>query len=485
MAQVNVTLTESPVASSGPSTNVGTLFAVGATDQGPSTPVFCQSLTAYTNTYGPRSTLSAPLFDTAEYFFANGGSDAYFQRVTDGTATSAAHTLMDAASHPTVVVTALTPGVDGNQIFVQVTSTAVEIEDSAGDILETWPFSGTNAALLSAQSDYVTFTQSAGTGFTTAIPAVISAVALSGGADATDLTDASFAGALANFGPQLGPGTVCIPGKTGATEAVAIFEHALNNNRFAVVEQATASTSAGAISALTGLALPAPSTKAGIVVQGAPIVITASGATKTIPASAAVAANRAAVAATGTNDAAAFSNGILGSNVVGFTTAFANVASYGTVWSQADANAMADAGLCFFGNEYGTFCLDEFVTPDTSDSIFFEATSWAGAMILVANAQAIGFRYKGITIDGQGLAANSLHKDLSAIVQNLFAANVLYGDTADDAASINTGSPVNTPATAQAGQLNANIAARLSQYADQINIAIDVVSLTQSVGTSS
>lgn len=490
MGQVIVNLTESPVAHGGPSTNVGAAFFAVATDQGPSTPVLCQSLTDYTNAYGPRSTLSAPGYDTAESFFNAGGAEATFVRVTDETATSATLTLMDGSSHPTVTLTALSPGVDGNGIHVAVVGTELEIwangSDTSGSPDEVWPFSGTNAELLGIDSAFVTTAQAAGGGFTTAIPASLSLNALSSGADASDLSATSYAAALASFGPQMGPGTVAVPGQTNSTVAIALFEHAAANDRFAVVENGTHSTSSAAVSALSGLAIPSQVAKAGIVIEGSPIVAVAGGATKTIPASGPIAALRAQVAATGSNAAPAFAtNGGLASNVVGFTSAYAQDATYGTVWTQGDANSMKDAGLCYFGNEYGVLCLDEFVTPDTTDDVFDQGTAWAAAMMIVSQSQAIGNRYKGITIDGQGLAANALHKDLAAMVQALWTANVLFGDTANDAASINTGSPVNTAATAQAGELNADLAVLLSPYADEITISISVLSLTQTVGSSS
>jgi hypothetical protein len=46
---------------------------------------------------------------------------------------------------------------------------------------------------------------------------------------------------------------------------------------------------------------------------------------------------------------------------------------------------------------------------------------------------------------------------------------------------VDTGSDVNTPETEQEGDLNATIAARRSPGADQVNLAIARVGLTQEV----
>lgn len=485
MARVTVTLSESPGANSGVPTSVGTLFAAGVTDQGVTTPVLCQSMTDYTNQYGPRSTTSSDLYDTANYFFANGGSQAYFIRVSDDTATSASLTLEDTTPAATLTVTALTPGTDGNDLYVQVTSTDLLIEDGSGDVLETWPYAdSSNAELIGVESAYVTIAQ---VGSKTTAPAVISATALAGGADASDITDANAVSALAGFTADLGPGVVTLPGRTSATAVVGLFEHALNNNRFAVGEQADASTSAAAIAALDALDIPVEAQKSGIVVQGRPVVYGTGGVNTTIPASGAVAAVIAQAAATGTNPVPAFSAFPL-NGLVGFTTGqnISQIYPTGVNWTQDDINAMADAGLCAFAYKLsGVLCLNEFVTPDTNDDVFFEGTAWIGAMMLVAQCQALGEKYEGAKIDGQGLVLTALHGDLSTIVTNLWTDGVLYGDSADDAASITTGAPVNTATTAEAGQLNAQLAAKIAPYADAVTFDLSILSLTQTVGSGS
>lgn len=485
MARVNVTLSESPGANSGVSTNVGTLFAAGVTDQGVTTPFFCQSMTDYINQYGPRSTASADMYDTANYFFGNGGAQGYFIRLSDDTATTATLTLEDSVPAATLTVSALTPGVGGNSIHIEVTSTDLLVLDADGDVLETWPYtSGSNADLIGVDSRYVTIAQ---VGSKTTAPAVIASTPLAGGADASDITDATAVAALAGFGADLGPGVVTLPGRTSSTAVVGLFNHALDNNRFAVGEQADAVSSAAAISALDALDIPVASQKAGIVVQGRPVVSGTDGANTTIPASGAVAATIARAAASGTNPTPAFAAFPL-DGLVGFTTGqnISQIYPSGVSWTQDDVDAMAEAGLCAFAYKLsGVLCLNEFVTPDTDDAVFFEGTAWIGAMMLVSQCQAVGENYEGAKIDGQGLVLTALHGDLSAIVTTLWTNGVLYGDTADDAASINTGPPVNTPATAQAGELNAQLAAKIAPYADQVTINISILSLTQTIGSSS
>lgn len=489
MSRVNVTLTENPLARTGVSTDVGAFFAVVQTDEGPTTVVKCNSLTDVTNTYGAWSTTNAIAYNAAAGFFStNAGSPAFLVRCSDVTAASATLTLNDASSHPTVTITALTPGVDGNEIHVEVSGLDVLILDASGDVLETHPFVTNNSELLAASSAYVTFIQATGSGHTSAVPATLASTALSGGANPSDINDAALVASLASFTPEMGPGTVSIPGGTSSTIAQGVFAHALANNRFAVVEQADATTSTSAISALTALDIPTSASKAGVVVQGSPIFPVNGTTGRVYPASGVVAGLRDRATAGGSNPPPAFSNGQL-PLALGFTTAFNNVnnttdPAYVGTFAQADADAMTAAGLCFFGWDPNP-CLDEFVTPDVDDDIFFQGTAWSAAMILVSQCQSVGQQFKGVIIDGQNSATTAFHSALNVVIQNMFTNNVLFGDNVNDAASIATGPPVNTPATAAAGELNADIAAKFAPYADQVNISILVNSLTQSVGASS
>ena len=57
----------------------------------------------------------------------------------------------------------------------------------------------------------------------------------------------------------------------------------------------------------------------------------------------------------------------------------------------------------------------------------------------------------------------------------------LYGDTPADAFVVNVGSPVNTPATIAAGELNAQASVRMSPFAQYVQILLTAVPTTQSL----
>ena len=79
------------------------------------------------------------------------------------------------------------------------------------------------------------------------------------------------------------------------------------------------------------------------------------------------------------------------------------------------------------------------------------------------------------TLDGAGKLAAQLGSDLAVVCAQLYSVNGLYGDTKDDAYSINVSQSVNTTATAAQGQLKAVVEARLSEYAKAV--LIDLVSV--------
>src|ERR1700752_3881628 len=118
--------------SGGVPTGTGAAFVAGVTDAGPppTGPLYvrCNNIQDFVNNFGPRSSTSATMYDWLDELFHDGGAGAlaYVTRVTDSTATSAALTLNDGlpSPKPTVVVTALTAGLEGNYTFATVTAGA-------------------------------------------------------------------------------------------------------------------------------------------------------------------------------------------------------------------------------------------------------------------------------------------------------------------------------------------------------------------------
>jgi hypothetical protein len=547
---VTATTNEQLQAGAGIPVGTGTLFIAGVCDQGP--PVFsattyvkCQSIGDYIAAFGPRTSTSATLYDSLDLFFQEQGSVAYVVRVTDNTATAATLTLSDAIPHPTVTVTAASPGLAGNNIKAAVTSATaatftantssgspnlavvssfanlgvgtpitgtgipantyilsvntgagtavltanatatatgvtitpskftVTLTDLSGNVLETHgPFSST-AALFADTSAYVTFTQSAGSGFTTNAPATLAATALSGGADASDLTDASHVAALASFPPTLGPGTVCLPGKTGNTIWAGLDAHAQANNRFAVKAVADSPTAATLIASIGSYGTSANASYGLFVTSTVIVPGITPGTTRTVPAETVVAALRAQVAATGNDNQAPIGRDWPLRYVTGFTNTY----------SDADMNTLNTAGINTFANRYGVLCLFGFSTPVSSsnDLIFWQAAPAIERMSLVARGAQILEGFMGAPLDGRSLSITHAQGLLQGLIADDWANGALFGESATDAGSVLVGPPINTPTTMQAGQLNANMKVRISPFAQAITLTITSIPITQTV----
>lgn len=360
------------------------------------------------------------------------------------------------------------------------TTYTVLVENSAGNVLETWgPFYVTSQLFAVTTSNYVTFTQSAGSGFTTNQPAVLTSTALSGGANPNDIASASYVTALANFPASLGPGTVAAPSQTNSTVWTGLLAHASANNRFAALDTADGTTSASVVTTVGSIGTTTTAS-CGIFTQGSLTIpgITP-GTTRTVAGSAAVAALRAQVASTTSQNQAPC--GIKwGLNYpLGFTTFFGP----GGSWLQSDVNTMEQGGINCFANFYGTLCLYGFVSPvpQTTDAVYWQSSAACERMSLVNDGQAAVAPFLFDTIDGAGSTLTAFQTALKGVLNAHWAANALYGDTASDAGVVNILPPINTAATAALGQLNANLQVRISPYADSVLVVITTVPLTATV----
>jgi hypothetical protein len=67
------------------------------------------------------------------------------------------------------------------------------------------------------------------------------------------------------------------------------------------------------------------------------------------------------------------------------------------------------------------------------------------------------------------------------VLTGYYNAGSLYGETPDDAFSVDVGESVNTPSTLAAGELRAVITMRMSPFAERVVIEIVKVSVDQSI----
>ena len=188
---------------------------VGSNARGPVTPTLVTSWSNYINLYGgwgTNNTLALAVF----LFFANGGNQAYIQRVVKGSFASATRVLQDTEGTPanTLSLTAANPGAWGNNINVSIQLTA----GVTGYFDFTVYYGGTTASykvesfstlsmtatdpryapsIINAQSAYLIAADAGATATgATRNPAVASNTSLASGADGSAIASTDIASAV-------------------------------------------------------------------------------------------------------------------------------------------------------------------------------------------------------------------------------------------------------------------------------------------------
>jgi hypothetical protein len=456
--------------------DTGTWFAVGTTDRGPTNaPTLIQSIDQFNTVYGARQSYSV-LYDAVETFFREGGNRVYIGRVVGPAATTGTKTLLDSGAGVSLTVNANGPGAwsanykvgvvagtaSGSYQIVVADINNVTLEQS-GDLLTQGA-----AVSWSQYSNYVRIVL----GATTLNPAPVAVAALSAGNDQrATITDNEWAAALATFSGSLGPGQVSSPGRTSSVAYSQIKTHVENNNRVGLLDLPDSATPATVKSAAAGVtsrfcAAFAPWT----VIPGLTV-----GTVRAVPPSALIAGMIARNdPSLSTNTPSAGNNGISnyctdltqpdwddftrtdlnnnGCNVI--RRLFGGIRNYG--WRSL-VNPISDPSWINFGN--GRLYCD-----------------------ISAELNAIGENYVFNQIDGQnGATINLFNASLNGAMLAHYQAGDLFGDTAADAYSVNTGPTVNTLTTLANNELHAIVTMKMSPFAEYVVIQIVKRQVTQAL----
>lgn len=465
-----VLLRETPSVLSLP-TDTGTAFIAGLADRGQLLAKLINSQDDFIALFGTRQSYS-PLYDAVELFFREGGDKAYIGRVVGPSATYGFKNLLDGTSAIALVVTANGPGAWSANYKVAVVSGVgagtykIQITDASNNVLED---SGDLATQLAAvqwaqtNSQYVTIAIGAGT----VIPVNLAAAALSAGADdRANITDAQWLNALNLFTEDLGPGQVLAPGRTTSAGQGQLITHAEANNRVAIIDlqdTATVATLDAATAALANSRMAASFTP-WVVIPG---VAGATGTTtRTVPPSALIAGlvarndpsfgpNRPAAGAAGQsryviglsqNPFTKTNRGTLNDNSVNvIRSIFGGIRVYG--WRSL-ADPVTDGSWVDFGN----------------GRLY---------MSLAAELDAVAENYVFEEIDGQnGETIGSFHAALAGVLLEHYNRRELFGDTPEQAFSVDTGSSVNTLVTIARNELHAVCSVKMSPMAEIVQIEI-------------
>ena len=480
----------SPMSPNVPASSLGTAFFIGQTASGPvGTPVLITSLQQYVTAFGAQTFNGATstLYDAVDAFFQEGGAQCYISRVSGASGAVAAHTFQDRAGTPlnTLQVSALGPGTYGNSITVSVSNGTVSntfvLTITNGTVTEVSPncFSPTDAVNWAANySQTVTITAlSDATAAPNNNPAVVSATNLTGGLDDTSPADAVWVAALTAFRLDLGMGQVAAPGRTTSAVWIGLLNHGQAFNRFALLDGENIAAASTIVTDAGTAQTSATDPSYGIMLAGWPIYAgVATGTTtpaypRTIAPSGAVAGQMANLAAQGFNGdiAAAGMNGIL-SHAIGVSQ----------VYTDTQRGQLDVAGVGVIRNYKGNVQLYGY-TSMASDPNWVDAGNCRLRMQIVDGVRAIGDGYEFADIDANGHTASAMGGQISGFLNDLYSQGALYGATPAQAFEVNVGPTINTPATAAARQLLANVAVRMDETADQVTINVTRVPVTQNL----
>jgi hypothetical protein len=458
--------------------DTSTWFVAGVTERGPQAPASINSMAAFTSVLGQRLATSV-LYDAAETFFREGGARMIVSRVLGPAAAVATKNLLDGSAAIALVVNANSKGAWGNNLKVavvaggaggtyqlQVLYNNVLVEQS-GDLLDT-----AAGVAWSTGSQYVTITQGASTND----PAVVAAASLTGGSDDTgSIVDATWKAALDAISRDLGAGMVSMPGRTTDQAHLDTLSHAAANNRVAVLDAPDTAVVATLTSSATAARAGGNGKYGALFAPWAIVPGIATGTTRTVPYSAVVAGivGRNENLGYSANDPAAGEKGI---------------ARYAIGLSQNDQSD-ANRDLLNTGGVNMARILDGSVKTYGWRSLADPAVepqwlNFGNARLFTAisaDAGFVGDQFVFDQIDGQGLTISQYGGELAAMLLVYYNEGALYGQTPDEAFSVDVGDQVNTDATIAAGELHAVLAVKMSPMAEHVIIEVVKVDITQEV----
>lgn len=331
--------------------------------------------------------------------------------------------------------------------------------------------SGTNATLYDSLDTFLR--EAAGTG-------AVAYVSPMASASLANLTTA-----LGKFDPSYGPGNLIASGISdwasvpvvGATGALGA--HALSYNRVALIDLPDNTSAATLVSDIGTTYNAAGAGPLAFYAGNLTIPGLVYNTTRSVPPSAAIAGLAAQCDAAGNPNLAPAGVNRPFRYVTGPTTL---VSGQNATYSNTDLQTLANNGINTFAVRSGQFVAYGIQTSllPTTDSVFCQVNHARMRMRLQSDAQVLAEPYVFAQLDGQNASIGQFETALAGMLAKYYNIGALYGDTMNDAFSIDLTS-VNTAATLQAGQLNALVNVRLSPDAPAVSIILNAVPITQAV----
>lgn len=469
----------------GEPTNSGTWFVVDFAESGPEDEaVLVSSLDDFDDIYGGRVAYSM-LYDALETFFAEGGAEAFVARQVGPAPVRASVSLNDRAGAPvpTLRIDALyvgdyANGADGGLSVQVIDGTPADsftiIVNQDGDEVERFADLLTPAAAVTAldASEYVRAVDLGSASVAPANnPAVIGATNLAGGTDDhTNATDAEFDAALALFTDDLGAGQLSAPGRGTTAVHLALIAHASSLNRTAYLDAPDLASKAALVALAGAVDHVAGSAYAGLFGTWLTIPGVAIGTTRAVPGSA------YAAGVTNRVDRLAGTSGAAPAGEVSTAQFAIDVRSPG--FTDADYEDLNDAGINMARSWRNRGVQLYGFRSVTNDPDWTQLTANRLRVSLTARLSAAAFRFPFRTIDGRGHLLGEFAGEMTGICLEDWQAGALFGTTPEEAFRVNVGAPINTPETAAAGEINAEVHGRFSQFAELVRLALIKVPVT-------
>jgi hypothetical protein len=152
-------------------------------------------------------------------------------------------------------------------------------------------------------------------------------------------------------------------------------------------------------------------------------------------------------------------------------------------WSDSDRQALNDAGVNVAVPMFGTIRTYGYRTLVNKDT----DPNWIGlggsrvVMAIAARGDAIMQAHVFDPMDGQGHLFAAVNGELTAMLNEFYQDDSLYGATPDEAYQVDTSDAVNTPTTIQNQELHATIALKTSPMAEMVELDLVKVLVTGSV----
>jgi hypothetical protein len=477
--------------SGGTSSATGTEFLVGAAAYGPEEPTKVRSLSEVVRYYGERETENAKLYDAANAFFALGGQTLWINRIHGAGAPAAALLELETAAKTKVlVVTAKYKGKYGEKYKVTIaengsSETRYEVTAPNGEVVERSPYYLKASQMLKYGEEHTPYvTWSKGSNYASGESELVkklAATALATGANPTN-NETTTIESIEGFPKSLGPGQIVVAATEALKEKVhqAMHEAAQKNNRFALCDIEGSETPGTTVASLiankkagvTGAVLLGYGAYFSSAVKVAGLTL---GTERTIPASAIVAGLFAVVAQTGTDNIAPAGPRY---PLAPFVLSFVNT------YNEAQQNELNTAGINVMAERQNRLCLFGDVTAcsQEKDLIFYQYSSARERMRLVYEGERTMENFQfGEPIDGRHQKRSKMQGELQGVLKGQWEKNALYGESAPQAGEVKVGEPVNTPATEQAGELNAELLVRLSPGVWSLRGILISVPITETV----